>query len=283
MAEIPRPSTRVLLLGTAAGPSLKPGRNPTASAVLRGDRTYVVDCGNGVGLQLARAGVAPGSLRAILLTHHHIDHVADFGVLITQSWSQLETPVTLVGPPPLARMLALFLELYSVDLAGRVAEEGRRPLAELILVREITGDGPVYEEEGLRICCASVRHPPLEHAYAYRFEANDRTIVFSGDTALHLPLAEFARGADTLVHEAVYLPALEAEFPAARAARLRARLQSAHSSVEDAARIAAAAGVRRLVLSPVTPSRGVDEATWLAAAAAHFDGEVILGHDLLEV
>lgn len=276
-------STQALLLGTGAGPTPKIGRHPTAAAVLSRGATYVIDCGNGVGLQLARSGVPLTSLRAIFITHHHLDHVADFGTLITQAWSELRAPLKLIGPPPLERMLQLYQEMFSVDLSSRVAEEGRAPFDSLVEVEEITSDGVCYTDDRVTVSCQAVRHGSLTHAYAYRFDCKDRVIVFSGDTAYCDELIDFTRGAHTLVHEAVYLPALSSRHIPSASERLLERIKHAHSSVEDAARVAHAAGVEKLVLSPLAPAQGVPDEQWLAAAMRHFAGEIVVGRDLLSV
>jgi ribonuclease BN (tRNA processing enzyme) len=76
-----------------------------------------------------------------------------------------------------------------------------------------------------------VRHPPITQSYAYRFDAKDRAVVISGDTAYAPELAQFAKGADVLIHEAMYLPAIEElikQNPGAR--RLREHLLASHTS-----------------------------------------------------
>lgn len=273
--------TRVVLLGTGAGPTPKAGRQPTAAALLCEDLLYVVDCGNGVGLQLTRARIPLERLRALFITHHHLDHVADFGTLIAQAWTRLTTPVTLVGPPPLARMSELFRETFAVDLASRVAEEGRTPLAELMHVREITGPITCFSNATIRVSCIPVSHGSIEYAFAYRFDCPDRSIVFSGDTTYSSELAAFAKGADTLVHEAVYAAARDSLKSVGGPTAL-ARFSRAHSSVEQAARVARESGVAKLVLSPLSPATGVPDEDWIAAAAREYGGEVVVGRDLLE-
>jgi len=109
------------------------------------------------------------------------------------------------------------------------------------------------------------------------------SVVFSGDTAPSEVLAEFARGASTLVHEATFPPALAKSFSGVRADRLLTRLARAHSPVADAARIATLAGVSQLILSPLVPSDGVGDEEWTAAARKYFSGGIVVGRDLLEV
>jgi ribonuclease BN (tRNA processing enzyme) len=276
---------RIVLLGTGAGITPKDGRQSTAAAFCCGESTYIVDCGNGIGPQLMRAGVPLESIRAIFITHHHLDHVADFGVLLAQCWGRLRAPVALVGPPPLRRMFDLFLQLFEIDLRGRVEEEGRKPLPSYVRLVEFDGPGICYEDEWVTVRAAHVVHPPLTHAYAYRFgrKLREAAVVFSGDTAPTERLAEFAAGAHTLVHEATYPEALSKAFGSASSERLLLRIARVHTSVTDAARIAAQAGVKQLVLSPLSPSTGVEDAQWLGAARAQFSGRIVVGRDLLEV
>ena len=131
-----------------------------------------------------------------------------------------------------------------------------------------------------------VDHPPMVPAFAYRFDAPDRSIVISGDTARSDSLVELAQGADVLVHSAVYLPAVDrlvARVPNATA--LKRSIIAGQTSAEDVGRVAQAAGVKTLVLSHLIPADDpeVTEQMWTEAARIHFRGPVIVGKDLLEV
>lgn len=274
---------RLVLLGTGGGITPKPERQSTAAALCCGKSTYIIDCGNGVGPQLLRARLSFSSVKAIFITHHHLDHAADFGILLAQCWSQLREPVTLVAPPPITKMFQLFLEMFDMDLRGRVAGDGRRPLAELVRVAEFSGPGECYQDSAVRVTASSVPHGNLEHSYAYRFAHSEFSIVFSGDTAPSDNLAEFARGVDVLVHEATYPSAFAGNVPTANVEKLLARFRHAHTPVSEAAAIAHRAGARRLVLSPLVPSTGVADAQWLEAAQKEFSGEIVVGRDLLEI
>ena len=86
-ARAQQPRTRLVLLGTGGGPTPKKGAAATAQAILVDDRLYVVDCGNGVGRQLALANIPILNLRHIFITHHHSDHNADYGNLFLLAWA----------------------------------------------------------------------------------------------------------------------------------------------------------------------------------------------------
>jgi ribonuclease BN (tRNA processing enzyme) len=131
-----------------------------------------------------------------------------------------------------------------------------------------------------------VKHPPITQSYAYRFDAKDRSVVISGDTAYLPALAEFAKGADVLVHEVMYLPGIEAllrRLP--NAGRLRQHLMAAHTVSDDVGRIAAQAGVKTVVLTHFVPGDdpSITDDQWAEGVRKHFKGEIIVGKDLMEI
>ena len=279
--------TRLILLGTGGGPRPRTANSAPAQVIVANGTAYVVDCGNGVARQLAFAGVPLSTLRHVFLTHHHSDHNADYGNLIWLAWSAgLRTRVDGWGPPPLEKMTKLFFEMNACDIEIRVADEDRVPLPPLVHVHELNDGGRVLQDENLTVTATLVDHPPVVPAFAYRFGASDRSIVISGDTLPSDNLIRLAEGADVLVHEALYVPAVErlvARVPNAPA--LKRSILSHHTPVEEAGRVARAAGAKKLVLSHLIPADdpGVTDQMWLEAARTHFGGEVIVGKDLLEL
>jgi ribonuclease BN (tRNA processing enzyme) len=279
--------TRLILLGTAGGPRPVIPRSSPAQVLLIDDVPYVVDCGEGVAHQLVRAGIPPRTVRHVLLTHHHSDHNLDYGNLLYLAWATgLQTPIQTYGPPPIAAMTGQFLALHDYDLSLRMADEGRPPLAPLVQVHEFAQPGVILDTPRVRVTAALVHHPPVEPSFAYRFDAPDRSIVISGDTTPSPSLVALAQGADVLVHEVMYAPAIPRLLGlTSNAARLRQHLLASHTTLDQVGRIATAAGVRTLVLSHFVPSDDpeVSDAVWRAGAEQHFAGEVIVGHDLLVI
>jgi ribonuclease BN (tRNA processing enzyme) len=274
-------TSRLILLGTAGGPTPKRTRSGPAQIIVIGNRGYVIDCGDGVARQMMLAGVF-GTLRHIFITHHHSDHNADYGNLLLLEWgANLTTPVDTWGPPPLARITKLFLEMSAEDLRIREKDEGRPRLRPLVRPHEVRHAGLVMKDDLVTVTCAIVDHPMVPLALAYRFDCPDRSIVFSGDTHQSANLVALARGADVLVHEVLYLPAA----PGAEGSTLRRHIVNSHTTVEEAGRVAAQAGVKTLVLSHFVPSESppVTDEQWLAGARAHFTGTIIVGRDLLEI
>lgn len=286
-ATAPGPRSRLILLGTAGGPTPKAQRAAPASAVVIGDAVYVVDCGNGVARQMALAGLSLGAIRDVFITHHHSDHNADYGNLLWLAWAaDLRRPVDAWGPPPLKRMTRRFLQLNDGDIRTRIADEGRPPLAPMIRPHELRRGGVVMQDDRVKVSAALVEHPPVTPAFAYRFDCPDRSIVFSGDTRPSRALVELARGADVLVHEVMYLPALERLIASeAQAARLRQHLLDSHTTTEQVGRLASEAGVKTLVLNHFVPGgdASLTDQVWRDAVAPHFDGELVIGRDLMEL
>ncbi|MEP7119250.1 MAG: MBL fold metallo-hydrolase, partial [Acidobacteriota bacterium] len=117
-------------------------------------------------------------------------------------------------------------------------------------------------------------------------DAADRSIVISGDTSRSENLVRLAKGADVLVHSAIYPPAIDrmvARVPNATA--LKASILAHQTAAEDAGRVAQEAGVKTLVLSHLVPPDDplVTPRMWQEAAQTHFRGIVIVGRDLLEI
>jgi ribonuclease BN (tRNA processing enzyme) len=279
--------TRLILLGTGGGPRPRKASSAPAQVVVANGTPYVIDCGDGVARQLVFAGVPLDTLRHIFITHHHSDHNADYGNLIWLAWAAgLRTRVDAWGPPPLARMTRLFFEMNAYDIDTRIANEGRVALVPLVHVHERSEAGLVMQDENVKVTAALVDHPPVVPAFAYRFDAADRSIVFSGDTARSDSVVRLAQDADVLVHSALYVPAvgrMVARVP--NAAHLKESIIAHQTSAEDAGRVAQAARVKTLVLTHLVPPDDpeVTEQMWRDAAQAHFRGQVIVGRDLLEI
>lgn len=276
-------STQLILLGTAAGPAAKRTRSAPAQVIVVNGASYVIDCGNGVARQMALAGVAPASLRGVFITHHHSDHNADYGNLFLLAWAaNLERRVPTYGPPPLVKMTEQFLEMNRFDIDTRVGDEGLPLLDDLIDPSEITRECVVHEDENVRVTATLVHHPPIATALAYRFDTADRSIVISGDTAPSQNLVRLAQGADVLVHEVMYLPALDKMVAGFNGKTLRRHLLDSHTDVDQVGRLAQEAGVRTLVLSHFVPTDvDIPDETWRKHASQGFDGQVVVGHDLM--
>jgi len=136
------------------------------------------------------------------------------------------------------------------------------------------------------VTAARVPHPPIETAFAYRFDAADRSIVISGDTLESDALVRLAKGADVLVHEAMLAERVrEMLRTLPNNEKLVRSVLGHHTTAEQAGRVAAKAGVKLLVLSHLVPAEDPDipDEEWIAQARHHYDGPVIVGRDLMKI
>ena len=279
----PAGRNRVVLLGTKGGPTPNAFRSEPATLIELDGRAWVVDCGNGVASQLVKAGVRLDRLERIFVTHNHSDHIADVGNLIEISWSSgLKTPVTVHGPPPIRQIVRDQLAALSYDVAVRIREDGRSLLDPFVSVNERAAPGLVVRDRGTTVTSALVDHETVAPAFAYRFDAPGRSIVISGDTRYSDALVALAKGADVLIHEAIYGPMIE-RMAGENAPALADHLRRSHTLAEQAGLVAARAGVKKLVLSHLVPGEGVSDAMWMAAVRRNFAGPVVVGRDLMEV
>ena len=290
------PGTRLVLLGTSGGPSVGRPRYMTSCVMLHAGSAHVLDCGYGATEQLVRAGVKLQDLEDIFITHHHPDHNIELGTLIYFAWyAGMTGTLNLYGPPPLKQITTDYLKALKPDIDIWLDDIGHSPLGP-VKVHEISTAGPVMSSPEMKVTSAIVNHPPVVPALGYRFDYPDRSIAFSGDTSPVESVAQLAKGADVLVHESMYMPAMKAELDlvssrekngsAIQADRdkLWAHLMRSHTPAEDVGRIAAEASVRTLVLYHQVPITGVTDDQWKTAVrAGGFRGEIIVGQDLMVI
>jgi ribonuclease BN (tRNA processing enzyme) len=260
---------------------------PTSSLLTLGGRRIVVDCGLGVARGLVDQGMQLKDLELIFITHLHSDHYLELGPLLHTAWTAgLKTVVDIWGPAGLNIYWKHFIASMQADIDLRIADEGRPDLRDLVRILEIDA-GDVMQDGDMTVRAMRVSHPPLVDCFALSFEAPSCRVVFSGDTAYFPALAGFAKGADLLIHEAMLHAALAPLV--ARVGngddRLMQHLLRSHTTVEDAARIATAAGVKALALHHLLPSDDPDftAADWDAAVTPHWTGPFHLGTDGLRI
>jgi len=279
--------TRLILLGTKGGPRVGEGRKNPSQLLLINGVPYVVDCGYGASLRLVEAGVPLNRLRYIFITHHHSDHNLELGPLVYNAWATgLSARIDAYGPPGTAKMRQDFLDYMKFDIDTRMEDEGRPDLRKLVAAHDFDRPGVVLQNDDVKVSAALVPPPPIKQAYAYRFDAKDRSIVISGDTTYAPELAELAKGADVLVHEIMHLGGLESLLKRVpNAATLREHLLASHTVPEDVGKIAAQAGVKTLVLSHFVPGDdpSITDEQWAEGVRKHYAGRIVVGKDLMEI
>lgn len=277
--------TQLILLGTKGGPRVGGDRSNPATALLIDGVPYVVDCGQGVARQLVSAGIALNNVHKVFITHMHSDHNLELGGLLYDAWvTGLNKPIDVYGPPTVDTMVTAFFESMKFDIDTRIADEARPDLRRMVQTHVYDKSGLVMQNDQVKVTAARNLHPPIHDSFALRFDTKDRVIVISGDTSRADAVVELAKGADVLVHEAMYLPGVDALVKRVpNAATMREHLMASHTSTEDVGRVAAAAGVKTLVLSHLVPGDmpGITDEMWAEGARKHFKGQIIVGKDLM--
>jgi ribonuclease BN (tRNA processing enzyme) len=271
--------TSLTLLGTAGGPGGHARRSGIASLVQVGGIRMLVDAGVGVVRQLAHVGLTVGDIDIVFLTHLHDDHTAGLPALMTFRHTMRRGPLTLIGPPGTVALRDGVLAYMNANTAIR-GQEGRMiDPATLFIARDVE-PGVAHSAEGLTVNAVENSHYALtdfaspQKSYALRFDAPDRSIVFTGDTGESRAVENLARGADLLISEMV-TDADVAQVPPPVQAHMRAE----HLSPTRVGQLAAAAAVGTVVLSHYTGASADD----LSAIRREFSGEVIAGEDLMRL
>jgi ribonuclease BN (tRNA processing enzyme) len=286
VAQAAKARTRIVFLGTKGGPRVGVGPANPANLLVVNDTPFVVDCGMGVSHQLVAAGVPLESVKYIFISHHHSDHNLEYGNLVYNAWATgLSTPIHSFGPKGLEAMTRTYFDLNKFDIETRIEDEGRPDLRKLLIARDIVEDGVVLQTADVKVTAFRTPHPPITDNFAYKFETPDGVIVFSSDTNYNPKLAQFAEGADVLVHEALYLPRVDRLVTRIKnGATMKKHLLESHTAAEDVGRIADAAQVKVLVMSHLVPGElDVSDDEWRGEASKTFKGRIIVARDLMEL
>lgn len=220
--------------------------------VRAGETKLWMDAGFGTFANLQRH-VAPAELDAIWISHLHYDHshdlIAAFYGLAYGNLG-LEAPIPVYGPPG-------FVAKFFGEHAGLFSE-----VSEVFELHEF-GDDWTVRLGDLQLSVGRVEHQ--QPAFGLRAEYDGKVLVYSGDSAPCDGLVELARDADLFICESTF------DSADLRPAR------GMHSTPEEAANMAKAAGVKKMMVTHVAYSLGAEAAT--ARAAAVFDGPTIRAQD----
>ena len=296
---------KITFLGTG-GSVPSPHRNPSAIAVRRESELFLFDCGEGTQQQMMRAKTGM-KITAIFITHFHADHVLGIpGLLQTLSLQGRTEPLEIYGPKGVKRFLYHLLSLgyasknfdvkaielqhgdvirrqnyeirafkteHNIRSIGYVLEEAMRP-GKFNRERAIElglKPGPLFSKlqhgesvfvNGREIRPEDVLGPPRP----------GRKIVYTGDTRPCESVIQAAENADILIHDGSLA---EAEKELA--------IEYMHSTVTEAAEVAAKANVRKLILTHISARYDDEDAKKLEEEAKKIFPNTIVASDLMTI
>lgn len=287
-------------LGTMGGPVASPDRSQPANAIVQGGLVYLVDVGDGSVQQLARAGLRLREVKAVFLSHLHADHTGGLSALLSlRNQTSLTERMTIYGPPGTQDLVnGMVASMQPASRAGYgIPGQSWQTPGESVAVIELE-DGDRAEVGAMVVTVAQNTHydfapgseaDRLYKSLSLRFDLPGRSIVYTGDTGPSSAVEALARGADLLVSEMIDLPSTMATvgrnspdmLPDAKA-RLEQHLSTHHLTPEAVGQLAAAAGVKAVVVTHFaggTPNAQANQ-SYVAQIRSHFSGTVTLANDL---
>jgi ribonuclease BN (tRNA processing enzyme) len=293
-------STRLITLGTTAGPPPRAHRAQSSNLLIVDGTLYVVDAGDGVARRIAKAGFNVREVGTVFITHHHDDHTAGLGTLMSVAWDNQRTkPINVYGPPRTEDLVKAAVQYFTISAEIRIADGGRTiPINQLFFGHDV-GTGVIYQDANVKVTAIENSHFDFHKgpasgkhkSYSYRFDTPDRVIVFTGDTGPNDTVTELARGADLLVSEAnsvedrMQLLIKSGQWQVMtpdEQVRIKQQMAEGHLSPDVIGKMAARAGVKTVVLTHLTAKPDDDYTPWANEVKKHFSGEVLVAKDLME-
>ena len=272
---------RVVLTGTGV-PVPDPERAGAGTLVELDGIRLQVDAGRGTVLRLAGSRTPLPSLDAVLLTHHHSDHLVGLADLVLSRWLAGAHRTTIVAPAgPTARFAARVLDPWQDDIAIRIehAGHGGPPSVDVVAFDPPAEPVEVRRFGQVVVTAVSVHHEPVLPAVAYKIQGPSGSVVVSGDTRVCAEVEALAAGADVLVHEV----RLRAFAESAKGTRFEV-IAAYHADAVELGASAKRAGVRKLVLTHfIPPPRDGYQPFIDEVRAGGFTGELVAGDDLTTV
>nr|WP_166179645.1 MBL fold metallo-hydrolase [Altererythrobacter segetis] len=293
-------AARWITLGTQGGPIPLKSRSQPANVLLTGDGAFVVDAGDGVVEQLAKAEVSLQEVKAVLLSHLHFDHTAGlFGILSLRWQTNIASPLAVYGPPGTRTLVDGILAAMAPAVRAGYAYPGefKAPFEPGVTVVEIR-DGASFDLGSTHVTAAKNTHYTFTpgsaddrafESLAFRFDGPGRSIAYTGDTGPSQAVERLARGADLLVTEMIDFDRTVAEIhrvspnmPVAAMTGITIHLRDHHLTPKQVGELARVAGVKSVVVThlsapAITEARASE---YLREIGAAYPGPAVIANDL---
>lgn len=157
----------------------------------------LLDCGATSLSALKGLGLDPGEITAVFVSHLHGDHFGGLPFLILDGqFSRRTKPLTVVGPPGIARRLTDAMECMFPGSSTAARRFG------IDTVELDPGSARTVSE--VRVSAWEGDHPSGAPALLLRLDLAGKTVAYTGDTAWTSAIADVAADADLLIAEAYY-------------------------------------------------------------------------------
>lgn len=220
-------------------------------------------------------------------------------------------PALITTNPGTRQMTDLIWQAYAQAINDMTLDNGYPDYTKLVQVREIGGTDPfdiplpvyvpdpnsdscpemepfeIYRDDLVRVTAILVDHHQVFPSFAFRFDTDDGSVVFSGDTGPDTKgnLQRLAAGADILVHEVIDPAWIDLKFgtpePGSQMDALKIHMLTSHTSIDKVGMVATECGVPTLVLNHLVP--GNTPLSHLEKAGENYDGTLIVGEDLMQI
>ncbi len=281
--------TRVHILG-AGTPTPTPTRFGSSFVAEVGDEQIMVDCGPAATHKLVQAGLWPTNIDYLFFTHHHFDHDIDYPCFLLCRWDQSigkENRLQVYGPNLTERITEGIIGgdgVFAHDWKARVGH----PLSQRIFVNrggtlprpppdvfaKDVGPGKVYSGKDWEVTAANGEHvQPYLDSLAYRLDTPDGSVVFTGDTQPCDSVTALAKDVDVML--CMCWDDQDTMDDDGEG--------SGQCGTAGAARMAQAAGVKKLVLVHIGPNlsgHGVME-KGIGDVKKLYDGELLFSEELM--
>jgi ribonuclease BN (tRNA processing enzyme) len=203
--------TRLITLGTRSGPTPTIGRAQTSNLLIVNGALYIIDAGDGVTRRLTRFGANFRTIEDIFITHPHSDHTSGLAALMSVIYDANRIkPVNIYGPPGTKAGVQGLTQYLMINSDIRISDGTKNVPADKIFGAQDVGVGLVFEDANIKVTAVENTHFHFQpgspgygkyKSYAYRFDAPDRSLVFTGDTGPSDAISVLAKGADMLISE----------------------------------------------------------------------------------
>jgi ribonuclease BN (tRNA processing enzyme) len=264
-----------------------------ASTVIQyNDKYYIIDCGEGSYDNMLESGFDFKKVAAILFTHHHIDHTTDFFDIYNHCIMS-NASLEIVGPPRTTKFVAFYNDIFLDDVLYRKSNVikhseniDKNALVNFANITEIIGEDEI-EIDGIKINAKEMTHTMYD--IAYRFNAQGKSIVVSGDTSYDENLISLSKDADIIVIDGTTF-----KPKSSKEEKNRKNLEpfyayggnfevEPHLTFDDMVDIAAKANVKTLVITHFQETTDDRIENSIAKIKEKFDGEVIYASDMMEI